>query len=251
MQFGKKPMVGLNADFVDAKNGQESYSFVWSGYYESIQRAGGIPVILMPTESEEDISQILSKLDGVILTGGADLDPRRDGYALHPSVRPMHTRRENFDRKLMRIIAENKVPVFGIGAGMQLMNVVLGGDLFFHIPIDLPKAIPHFDRTSTLMHRHSLDVMPGTLMEKVYADTEIRVNSRHHMAVSTVAPGFRVSACASDGVIEAIESEMDNWFAVGTQFHPESSSATALDLRIFEEFITAIGGVPYEFSLVA
>ena len=251
MRLGKKPVVGLNCDFVDAKNGQEPYSFMWSGYYESIQRAGGNPVILAPTENEEDLLQILSKLDGVVLTGGADLDPRRDGYVLHPSVRPMHARRENFDRMLMRVIAEHKIPVFGIGAGMQLMNIVLGGDLFFHIPVDLPKAMPHFDRTSTLLHRHSLDVLPGTLMERVYADTEIRVNSRHHMAVNTVAPGFRVSAVAPDGVIEAIESELDDWFALGTQFHPESSSATALDLRIFEEFITAIGGVPYEFSLVA
>ncbi|MDO4549877.1 MAG: gamma-glutamyl-gamma-aminobutyrate hydrolase family protein [Planctomycetia bacterium] len=251
MHFGKKPLVGLNADFVARKGDQDSFSFIWSGYYESIQRAGGIPCVLLPTDNEDDLLQQLKTLDGVVLTGGADLDPRRDGYVLHSSVRPMSARREDFDRMLMRVIAENKIPVFGIGAGMQLMNVVMGGGLYFHLPIDMPNSMPHFDRSSTLHHRHTLDVVPGTLMEKVYGDTEIRVNSRHHMAVSEVAPGFRVSACAPDGVIEAIESVEDDWFAVGTQFHPESSSATALDLRIFEEFITAIGGVPYEFSLVA
>lgn len=251
MQYANKPVVGMNMDFAFAKGDQESFSFLWTGYHESIQRAGGIPVALPPMENEADLLHVLKKLDGVLLIGGADLDPSRDGFIPHQTLNKMNTRRENFDRMLMRLIAENKIPVFGIGAGMQLMNVVMGGGLYFHIPVDLPKAMPHFDNKTTTMHRHTLDVIPGTIMERVYGDTEIRVNSRHHMAVSEVAPGFRVSACAPDGVIEAIESEYDDWFAMGTQFHPESSSATALDLRVFEEFIMAIGGVPCEFSLVA
>lgn len=250
MQFGKKPLIGLNADFAEAKGDQDAFSFVWAGYYESILRAGGIPVILPPMESEEDLRQILEGLSGVVLTGGKDLDARRDGYVLHSTVRPMAVRRENFDRMLMRVIAEEKIPLLAIGSGMQLLNVTMGGSLYFHIPIDIPRAMPHFD-PHTNVHRHTLEVMPGTLMEKIYGDSEIRVNSKHHMAIREVAPGFSVSAISPDGVIEAIESVIDDWFAVGTQFHPESACATALDLRIFEEFVEAVGGVPFEFSLVA
>ena len=249
MQFGKKPVIGINADFLEAKGDKEAFSYVWAGYYESILRAGGIPVILPPMQNEEDLRQILKKLDGIVMIGGGDLDSRRDGYVLHSTVRPMPVRREDFDRMLMRVIAEQKIPLLALGAGMQLLNVTMGGSLFFHIPIDLPKAMPHFDR-HTPVHRHTLNVVPGSLMEKIYGDSEIRVCSRHHMAVNEVAPGFIVSATSPDGVIEAIESEIDDWFAIGTQFHPESACATALDLRIFEEFIEAIGGTPVVFSLV-
>ena len=94
---------------------------------------------------EDDVSRVLDMLDGVVLTGGADLDPRNDGYMLHPSVRLLDRRREQFDRMLMRLIAERRMPVFGIGCGMQLLNVSQGGNLFLHIPEDLPRALPHAD----------------------------------------------------------------------------------------------------------
>jgi putative glutamine amidotransferase len=91
----------------------------------------------------------------------------------------------------------------------------------------------------------------GSLMERVYGDGEIRVNSMHHMAVDEVAPGFRVTAKCPDGIIEAIESEMDEWFAIGTQFHPESDSASALDGGIFEEFICGAKGGVRSMRMVA
>ena len=82
----------------------------------------------------------------------------------------------------------------------------------------------------------------GTIMERVYGEGEIRVNSMHHMAIDDLAPGFAVTARCPDGVVEAIESTREDWFAIGTQFHPQSDSASALDLRIFEEFIAGITG---------
>jgi putative glutamine amidotransferase len=188
-------------------------------------------------------------LDGMVLVGGADLDPRRDGFMLHPSVRPIDARREEFDRRLMAHVAKRRMPIFGIGTGMQLINVTLGGTLFLHIPEDLPKALPHKDLIDPA-HRHGLEVVPGTLMERVYGDGEIRVNSLHHMAVDDVAPGFMVSARCPDGVVEAIESTTD-WLAFGTQFHPESDSASALDQRIFDEFLCGITGEVATVKLVA
>ena len=156
-------------------------------------------------------------------------------------MRLLDQRRESFDRMLMRLVAERKMPVMGIGCGLQLLNVSQGGNLFFHVPEDLPRALPHSDPID-LNHRHALVVEKGSLMERVYGEGEIRVNSMHHMAIDEVAPGFAVTARCPDGVIEAVESTQDDWFAFGTQFHPESDSASALDLRIFEEFVAGITG---------
>ncbi len=234
-----KPLIGMNADFRAKEKNTPAYSFVAAGYYDAIVNAGGIPIIVPPQEESADLSCILDRLDGFVLVSGQDLDPRRDGFMLHPTVRPLAARRETFDRKLMRLIAERRMPVFGIGVGMQLLNVVQGGNLFLHIPEDLPDAIPHRDPHDT-GHRHGLEIAPGSLMDRVFGDGEIRVNSRHHMAVDEVAPGFRVTVRCPDGVVEAIESHMDDWFAIGTQFHPESEAASALDIRIFEEFIEGI-----------
>lgn len=245
-----KPLIGVTADFRSAKKDSPAFSFVQAGYYDSIVRAGGIPIVIPPLEDESDVIQILDKLDGVVMVGGADLDPRRDGFMLHPSIRLMDARRETFDRMLIELIARRRMPVMCIGSSMQLLNVSQGGNLFLHIPEDLPKALPHRDSLDPA-HRHSLEVVPGTLMERVYGEGEIRVNSFHHMAIDEVAPGFRATAHCPDGVIEAIESEIPGWLAIGTQFHPEAETASALDLRIFEEFLAGLGAEVLPMRLVA
>ena len=244
-----KPLVGLNADYRAAKKDAPAFSYVAAGYYDAIVKAGGIPLILPPVADETDLGRLLDMLDGMLMVGGADLDPRRDGFMLHPSVRPLDNRREDFDRMLVRMVAKRKMPLFGIGVGMQLLNIHQGGNLLLHIPEDMPKALPHKDPLDTA-HRHGLEVTPGSLMERVYGDGEIRVNSLHHMAVDEVAPGFQVTARCPDGVIEAIESTT-KWFAFGTQFHPEADSASALDLRIFEEFICGMTGESIELRIAA
>ncbi len=245
-----KPLIGINMDYRAARKEHDALSFVAAGYYDGIIASGGIPVILPPVADEEDLSRLLDMLDGVVLVGGSDLDPRRDGYMPHPAVRPMEARREDFDRMLARQVCARHMPVLGIGAGMQLLNITEGGTLFLHIPEDLPKAIPHKDPLDPA-HRHGLEVVAGTVMERVYGDGELRVNSMHHMAIDDVAESFRVSARAPDGVVEAIESTDDSWVAIGTQFHPEAGSASALDVKIFEEFVIAITGVVPEVRLVA
>jgi putative glutamine amidotransferase len=234
-----KPLVGLTADYRSAKKDTPAFTFVARGYYDAITAAGGVPLILPPLKSEEDVGCALDLLDAVVLVGGGDLNPNRDGFMMHPAVRPLDDRRESFDRMLMAQIAQRRVPVLGIGVGMQLINVQQGGNLFLHIAEDLPKALPHKDAIDTA-HRHGLVVARKSLMERVYGDGEVRVNSMHHMAIDEVAPGFRVTATAPDGVIEAIESTHEDWFALGTQFHPEAESASALDQRIFDEFMEGV-----------
>ncbi|MEN0112046.1 MAG: gamma-glutamyl-gamma-aminobutyrate hydrolase family protein [Planctomycetota bacterium] len=234
-----KPVIALNADYRPAAGDKPAVSYVAAGYYEALLEAGALPVILPPLTEEDDLRQALRGVDGVLLVGGADLDPRRDGWMLHPSVRPLAGRRETFDRLLARVLCEERIPAFGIGVGMQLLNLTKGGNLFLHLPEDLPEAIPHKDPQDAA-HRHTLELEPGSLMDRVYGDGDLRVNSRHHMALDEVADCFRVTARCPDGVVEAVESVTEDWFAIGTQFHPEAETASALDLRVFEEFVIGV-----------
>ena len=235
----ERPVIGLNADYRAAHRGKPAYSFLQAGYCDQVSAAGGVPIIAPPLETEDAINQVLDMLDGFILCGGGDLDPRKDGFMVHETMSLMAGKREVFDRMIMSLTAERRMCVFGIGAGMQLLNVSQGGSLFFDINEDIPEALPHRD-LSDPNHYHSLKVVRGSLMKRVLGGGEIRVNSMHHMAVDEVAPGFAVTARCPDGVVEAIESEMPDWFAFGTQFHPEAPSATALDLRFFEEFVDGV-----------
>ena len=234
-----KPVIALNADYRAADGEKKAVSYVAAGYYDALIEAGALPLVLPLYAEEEDIQQALGMADGLLLTGGADLDPRRDGWMLHPSVRPMDPRREDFDRMLARIACDRCMPIFGIGLGMQLMNLTMGGSLHFHIPEDVPDALPHKDPLDP-SHRHTLELKQGSIMDRVYGDGELRVNSWHHMAIDELAPCFEQTARCPDGVIEAIETRSSDWFAMGTQFHPEATTASALDLRIFEEFLMGV-----------
>ena len=246
----KKPIIAINADFANSNGDKPSFTYLASGYYDAVSKVGGIPLVIPPMESDEDLEQLLDNVDGVVLVGGADLDPRRDGWMLHPTIRTLAPRRELFDRRLMRIIADRRMPVFGIGAGMQLINVAMGGNLLLHIPEDRPGALPHHDPIDPA-HRHTLEIAPNSLMERVYGDGELRVNSMHHMAIDEVAMDFLVTARCPDGIVEAIESCNPDWFAIGTQFHPEADTASALDLRVFEEFVEGVKQTANSMRLVA
>lgn len=246
-----KPHIGINADYRPAQGQQPAFSCVAAGYYDKLIQAGAVPVVLPPLDCEDDIASALDRLDGFLLTGGADLDPTNDGFLMHPAVKPMHPRRERFDRTLCRAICSRRMPVLAIGVGLQLLNVTLGGNLFLHIPDDLPNALPHRDAQDPA-HRHGLVVQRGSLMDRVYGEGEIRVSSRHHMALDEVAPELKVTARSGDGVVEAVESNVPDWFIVGTQFHPENSASSALDARIFEEFVDAVRdhAAPVQLRLV-
>jgi putative glutamine amidotransferase len=237
----KKPVIGINTDFRSSAKSRAHYSQVHAGYYDRVYAAGGIPLLIPPLTKEQDLEAILSHMDGLILIGGGDLDPKRMGQPRHPAVNPVPARREDSDRLLCRLAIENRMPLLGIALGMQLMNVVLGGALYMHLPEDLPRALPHHDPLDNT-HRHAIEVTPGTRLEQIYGGGEVLVNSTHHQAVRRVASCMRVSAVAPDGVIEAIEHEDPDWFCVGVQWHPESESASALDMQLFESLTAAAGG---------
>ena len=234
-----KPLIGFNGDFRSARKEQIALSWYNTGYYDSISASKGLPIPIPPLGDDADLTQFLSMLDGLVLAGcSQDLDPIRLGMDRHPATRAMPPRREDFDRRLCKLAVEMKIPILAIGGGMQLLNVICGGTIFQHIPEDWPRAFHHRDPVENTL-RHVIEIVPGTRVDTIYGPGEIRVNSSHHQAVNQVAKPFRVSATAMDGVIEAFESIDDNWYCLGVQWHPENETSSALDMQVFENFMSA------------
>jgi putative glutamine amidotransferase len=236
---GTRPVIGINTDYYAAGKHQGAHIRLGSGYSEAVLAAGGMPILLPPLGKDADIRTFLDKVDGFILSHGLDLDPRRLGMPMHQSVRPMAERREENDRLLVRELMQRHMPTLGIGVGMHQLNVACGGTLFVHLPEEQPRAMPHSDPSCSGPHRHAVLLQPGTRLEEIYGGGEIRVNSNHHQAIKAVGSRFRICALAPDGVIEAIEATDPNWFCVGVQWQPESETASALDMQLFECFLQA------------
>ncbi len=233
-----RPLIGINTDYRAVAKGRATQSHVHSGYYDILLTAGALPVMLPPFTKEADLSPILDRLDGILLTGGDDLDPRKMGLSPHPSITLMNDRRETADRLLCKLIQQRRMPVLGIGVGMQELNVVNGGGLYLHLPEDMPRGIPHRDPLGGV-HRHTVIMEPGSRMEEIYGPGEIRVNSYHHMGIRKLAPNFRQAAVAPDGLIEAFEGRDPSWWVVGIQWHPEAEGNISLDTQLVESFVAA------------
>jgi putative glutamine amidotransferase len=232
-----RPFIGINADLVIPAKAAP-FARIGVGYADAVTQSGGLPVILPPYAKDLDLDALLDRLDGIVFTGGLDLDPRRAGQPTHPAVVPMPERREVSDRRLIQAVIDRRMPILAIGVGMQLLNVTLGGSLFLHLPEENPKALPHFD-PSGYPHRHTVMLETNTRLDEIYGGGELRVNSGHHQAVKSLAPKLRVGALAPDGVIEAVEATDPEWFCVGVQWHPEADTASALDMQLFECFVQA------------
>ncbi len=238
-----KPTIGITGDFRPERYNGEALSWFNAGYYDSVIGAGGLPFMIPPFDNDDDIRMALEKLGGLVLAGcNLDLDPVRMGLQNNPSVRCMPKRREDFERRIAKMAIDMKLPILAVGSGMQLVNVLCGGNLHVHIPEDVPRALHHRDAVEKNL-RHVLEIVPETMLDRIYGPGEVRVNSHHHMAVNELATPFRVCATCPDGIIEAYETVSDDWYCMGVQWHPESGTASALDVQIFESLIDAAGRV--------
>lgn len=210
-------------------------------YAASVQAAGGLP-LLLPTLADPDcIEAYIDRLDGLLLSGGdADVDPARFGEDPVRELRLITPDRDEMEIELFNRAWDRDLPVLAICRGIQVVNVAAGGSLIQDIPSQVADAIGHYPRGMDMhLLYHTVALEPGSRLHRIFKKTELRVNSFHHQSVRTVAPGFRVSAHTSDGVIEAIEAP-DKRFAVGIQWHPETLTARHPHfLDLFKAFMTA------------
>ncbi|MHB8626635.1 MAG: gamma-glutamyl-gamma-aminobutyrate hydrolase family protein [Aggregatilineales bacterium] len=199
---------------------------------------GASPVIIPLGMGGAQLREIYARLDGVLLAGGHDLNPASYGQSLHPKTEGVDPARDECELIMARWALADRKPVFGICRGIQALNVAAGGTLIQDVTETVPHAIRHQYAPEKPRDyvAHDIDTLKGTRLAKILGQ-RARVNSFHHQAIERVAPGFHVSACAPDGVIEAIEPD-DGAFAVGVQWHPESLIDTDPTMRaLFETFI--------------
>ena len=207
-------------------------------YVESVKRAGGEPVVLSNTD---DPAAVVGGLDGLLLTGGLDVDPARYGEPAHETTEPAPDR-DRFELPLSKAAMDRDLPIFAICRGVQVLNVAGGGTLVQDIPSAIASDLNHSITVPKNHVAHPVRVTPGTRLAGALgggADlATCSVNSRHHQSVKDVAPAFVVSAVSPDGVIEAIERP-DRTFCVGVQWHPENFVSTGEFSGLFREFVDA------------
>ena len=192
------------------------------GYARGIERAGGVPVIVGPLERDEDAARVLDAADGLMLTGGADVDPARYGAPRHSTVAHVSAPRDATELALLHAARAQHKPVLAICRGIQLMNVAFGGTLVQDIPSEVPGALPH-DQDGD--HRgarvHAVRIESDSILARALGATEMQVNSLHHQAPNAVPDRLKITARAPDGVVEGLEWRGAEWWAVGVQWHPE------------------------------
>lgn len=233
-QTTHKPIVVVSA----AENSSKAGSPLT--YINAIKRAGGAPVILPMTADKAQIEAVLSIADAVVMTGGEDLDPLKlygeEPLRAQGEIVPL---RDTYDIMLIKMAVEKGLPLLGVCRGEQALNVAFGGTLYQDIPSQVKDSyIKHKQSAPASYGTHNITIKEGSLLHKQLGVKSVKVNTFHHQAVKDIAPGFKVTAYSTDGIVEAIQKEgCDNVW--GVQFHPEAfvSSGDDTFLGIFTYLI--------------
>ncbi|HEX7706945.1 MAG TPA: gamma-glutamyl-gamma-aminobutyrate hydrolase family protein [Thermoanaerobaculia bacterium] len=229
-----KPIIGIGADVLQSKVKRER-SFAYMGYVEALKLAGAVPLVIPP--QEENVAAVAEILDGILLAGGFDCDPKLYGEERHESVEMMDSRRQASDFALAKIAREQQIPALGICLGLQVMNVAAGGSLIQDIDSHVKTETRHAGEQETRV-RHDITVTPGTRLASILTAGAMNVNSSHHQAAGRIGDGLRVTAQATDEVVEGIEDPRHPFY-VGVQWHPEDMNGEQSAAKLFEAFVSA------------
>ena len=190
-------------------------------YVGSVEEAGAIPVVLPPVDPE-DVAALVDRLDGLLLSGGVDVDPALYAQAPHPRLGKVNRRRDDFELELTREVLRRDLPILAICRGHQVLNVATGGTLVQDIPSLVRGALDHDARGPRWRRSHEVEVAVPSLLHEILGQDTLSVNSFHHQAVDQIGEGLAVSArCPGDGVVEGLEMPSRR-FVVAVQWHPES-----------------------------
>jgi putative glutamine amidotransferase len=237
-----KPLIGITPD-VRAMGARGDAHVLLSTYVAMIADAGGIPVIVPVVRSREEAREVIRRLDGLLLTGGKDLDASLYGQTTRRPDRLASSDRAASDLAYARAAFEVELPTLGVCLGVQVMNVGDGGSLFQHVPEDLPGGLAHEDEDPDRdAPRHEAAIEPGTILARILGTDRAVVNSYHHQSIAQIAPGWRLAARAPDGVVEAIERP-DRAFYLGVQWHPERMPDSEITRRLAGALVDAARGV--------
>ncbi len=225
----------------------EDYSISLSNRYtDALIAAGALPLIFPATTSADLIAEMVRRSDGVLMTGGEDVDTKLYGQGMAPEILqkagPPEPERDIWEQTLIAEIFAQRKPLFGICRGHQMLNVVLGGALIVDIPTQVPNALNHRRPDSRSAPVHSVRIEEGSLLAEIVGGATLQVNSTHHQAIGRVADSLRVVARSDDGVIEAAELRDPARlpYCLTVQFHPERLVDCGAPYRqLFARFVAA------------
>jgi putative glutamine amidotransferase len=219
-----RPIIGCTTyrKSVPQKNPIDVYGLVPS-YTEAVTAAGGIPVLIPLGLGEADLQTIFNRIDGLILPGGGDVEPRIYNGQSHETLRDIDPERDRTEIIMARLAIENRKPILAICRGLQVLNIALGGTLWEDISSLVPGTIDHESLNGHPRNHlaHTVSVNPKSSLARHLGRTKSWVNSYHHQAIRDLATGLTTIATSSDGVIEAVEMT-EHPYAIGVQWHPEN-----------------------------
>jgi len=217
-----KPVIGITSGLADEQFGGVNYRRHSVSYFyaQAVHAAGGVPIVISPIPGAE--TEMLDVVDGVILSGGADVDPAHYGEAaVHPQTYGVDPTRDHFELALIKEAFARDLPILGICRGIQTLNVSLGGTLHQHVP-DLTET-PHRQGEVGIdcyQPAHGVSLKEGTPLARLFGTLAVDANTFHHQAIKDVAPALAVAGTADDGTIEAVYAP-GRRSVVGLQWHPE------------------------------
>jgi putative glutamine amidotransferase len=213
--------IGIFGTDLPNQEGRHGCGLWPAGLAAALTYAEAVPVLL-PDSPDQSWGELLEGLKGLVLAGN-DLCPRRSTGDVESLVIWCH---------------DHKFPVLAIDHGLHALNAAHNGTIHLNLSRDLPEALQHRHPPERGL-RHAINVVPGTQLAELYGEGEVVVNSEHRRGLARLARGFRIGAQALDGVVEAIEAEDEDWFALGVQWQPASSTASGLDIQLFRGLIEA------------
>lgn len=240
----KRPLIALTTT-VDPQGGDyhKPQVALYVNYLTPFERSGLTPLLVTPVHSPDSIAALMAQCDGLVLTGGEDIDPKMYGHDPIPELGTVNPARDQAELKALEIAVERNIPILGICRGHQLLNVFFGGTLCQDIEVAMDEARSHRQTSPWGAHHHGVTVEPNTHLLDALGCEDLKINSYHHQAVQKLGDGLRVTARAEDGLVEGIESTDLDW-VVGVQWHPERHDATAEDsdpnVRLFNAFAGAV-----------
>ena len=211
-------------------------------YVQAIENAGGLPIILPIIDGDKElIYEMVEHIDGLLLTGGVDVDPLLFGNEPHPDLGRIDPYRDFFEMHLAEAALKKELPILGICRGCQLLNVAAGGTIVQDIPAEYgkDKVIKHAQVAPRWYATHTVQFNTGSRLAQIFGSEELVINSYHHQSVKEPAAGFQATAFAKDGIIEGIEKD-NHRFTIGVQWHPEQMfQRNPVFTKLFKSFVDA------------
>lgn len=234
------PTIGVTSNYSPADDGTFGTIQVGESYIQAVIRAGGLPLIIPVGLSGERLQSLIDRLDGILFTGGSDVNPLRFQGQDHPRIYGIDDRRDELEISLVNHAVDTGKPFLGICRGVQVINVALGGSLYTHIADQMTGALRHdyFPNIPRNHLAHGVWIAKDSLLAHILGSRSIEVNSLHHQGINRIAPGLRSVAHAPDQMIEGVELP-GHPFGLGVQWHPEWLQEHAQQRELFKAFVEA------------